>query len=88
MVGREVGGSESEMKYTVLSYDPTNDSTSDFEWVVRARGVDAARAKKVVDGLLGRAYDRDMSICVDQVDPYSPDVELPSESIEKRPTLF
>ncbi len=76
------------MKYNVLSYDPVNESMWEMEWRFRARNVGEAKAKEAVDGLLRSGYDRDMSICVDQADPYSPDVELPSEKTDHELPLF
>lgn len=73
------------MKYNVLSYDPVAEDIFEFEWRFRARNVGASKALKTVNELLGMAYDRDISICVDQVQPYEPDIELPGEH---QSTLF
>ncbi len=73
------------MKYHVLSYDPVAEDIFEFEWRFRARNASEAKALKTVNELLGMAYDRDMSICVDQIEPCEPDIELPGEH---QSTLF
>ena len=50
----------------------------DCEWCMRARGVSETKAMKVINDLLARGYERDLSIEVDEVGGNA-DVKLPCE---------